>query len=122
MAEGGRIDRPTGGWMTRDDEKDRLGEKLHDLEKGREDKFFADRDRQLLEKLKAGSAEQKEHAVRDLAHMRCPTCGEHLVSGTHLGVAFHECPAGHGMWLAKGAVETLATRETNGWLARYLGR
>ena len=33
-------------------EKDRLGDKLHDAEKAREDQYFARRDRELIEKLK----------------------------------------------------------------------
>ncbi len=33
-------------------EKDRLGDKLRDAGKGREDDYFARRDRELLEKLK----------------------------------------------------------------------
>jgi len=42
-----------------DGEKDRLGDKLRDVEKGREDKFFADRDRALIEKLKAQTGLRK---------------------------------------------------------------
>lgn len=34
------------------EQKDRFGDKLRDLEQAREDKFFADRDRELLAKLK----------------------------------------------------------------------
>lgn len=40
--------------MVADSGKDRLGEKLHDVEKAREDLFFAERDRKLIEKLRAG--------------------------------------------------------------------
>lgn len=39
--------------MTADSGKDRLGEKLRDLEHAREDVFFAQRDRELIEKLRA---------------------------------------------------------------------
>ena len=39
--------------MTADSGKDRLGEKLKDLEHAREDIFFAERDRQLIDKLRA---------------------------------------------------------------------
>jgi hypothetical protein len=38
--------------MAADSGKDRLGKKLHDLEQAREDIFFAERDRQLIEKLR----------------------------------------------------------------------
>jgi hypothetical protein len=41
-------------------EKDRFGDKLRDAEKGREEDYFARRDRELLEKLK-----QKQQAEQD---------------------------------------------------------
>lgn len=34
------------------DQKDRFGDKLRDIEKGREDDYFARRDRELLEKMR----------------------------------------------------------------------
>lgn len=34
------------------DNKDRFGDKLRDAEKGREDEYFARRDRELLEKIR----------------------------------------------------------------------
>ena len=39
--------------MSADSGKDRLGEKLRDLEHAREAQFFAERDRALIEKLRA---------------------------------------------------------------------
>lgn len=39
--------------MSADSGKDRLGEKLRDLEHAREDQFFAKRDRELIEQLRA---------------------------------------------------------------------
>jgi rubrerythrin len=107
---------------TMPDEKDRYGDKLRDLERGREDKFFAERDRELLEKLRTQVEGKEDAAARLEAYMRCPKCGERLRSLTHLGVTVEECPACGGMWLDKGELETLAARESNGWLARYLGR
>ncbi len=44
------------------EQKDRFGDKLRDLEHAREDKFFADRDKELLAKLRKTAA--------------CTTCGE----------------------------------------------
>ena len=105
-----------------DDEKDRFGEKLRDVEKGRENKFFADRDRELLQKLKAQAGTQEEQAVRELARMRCPKCGERLKNRSHLGVEIEECPTGHGIWLDTGELEKLTERESAGWLSRILGR
>ncbi len=105
-----------------DGEKDRYGDKLRDVEKAREDKFFADRDRELLLKLKAQTGAQEEQSVRELARMRCPKCGERLVTRTQLDVEIDACPAGHGIWLDDGELEKLTARESTGWLARVLGR
>jgi hypothetical protein len=93
-----------------DGEKDRFGDKLRDVEKGREDKFFADRDRELLQKLKAQSASQQEESVRELARGRCPRCGDRLVPRVQLDVELDECPQGHGLWLDHGELEKLKTR------------
>ena len=103
-------------------EKDRLGDKLRDAEKAREDTFFAERDRELLQKLKAQTGAQDAKALRELTRMRCPKCGERLTTRTQLDVEIDECPTGHGIWLDTGELEKLTTRETSGWLARFLGR
>jgi hypothetical protein len=105
-----------------DGEKDRYGDKLRDVEKAREDKFFADRDRELLMKLKAQAGSQEEQAVRELARMRCPKCGERLDTRSQLDVEIEACPSGHGIWLDDGELEKLTARESSGWLARILGR
>lgn len=105
-----------------DGEKDRYGDKLREVEKAREDKFFADRDRELLNKLKAAAGTQEQEAVRELAQARCPRCGERLTTRTQLDVEIDECPAGHGIWLDAGELEKLTSRESSGWLARILGR
>jgi hypothetical protein len=52
--------------MAPDSEKDRLGDKLRDLEHAREDLYFAERDRQLIEKLRAQSAAAWRAEVVDL--------------------------------------------------------
>ena len=105
-----------------DGEKDRFGDKLRDAEKAREDTFFAKRDRELLQKLKAQPGAQEAEAVRELAHMRCPKCGERLTTRTQLDIEIDACPTGHGIWLDTGELEKLTTRESSGWLARVLGR
>jgi hypothetical protein len=107
--------------MTRGSEKDRYGDKLRDAEKAREDKFFADRDKELLAKLRQEKAGEDEPTLRALAHMRCPRCGEHLVEKEVSGVTLDECPSCQGLWLDKGELDALGRNEKHGWLARYLG-
>ena len=107
--------------MARGDEKDRLGDKLRDVEKAREDQFFAKRDKELLAKLQEDKTEEADTTARQLAHMRCPRCGDHLVEKISAGVTLDECPSCQGTWFDKGELEELGKREKHGWLARYLG-
>ena len=65
-----------------DKEKDRLGEKLHQKEKAEEDRYFGEREKALLEKLRRAKAAE-----------RCPTCGGELVAVERDGGTTHECPA-----------------------------
>jgi len=65
-----------------DREKDRLGDKLHKKEKAEEDRYFAERDKALLEKLRHEKADE-----------RCPVCGTALVAVERQGRTTHECPA-----------------------------
>ena len=105
-----------------DGEKDRFGDKLREVEKGREDKFFADRDRELFLKLKSPPGAQEEQSVHELAKMRCPKCGERLTTRTELDVERNECPSGHGVWLDRRDLEKLTAHESSGWFSRILGR
>jgi uncharacterized protein with PIN domain len=104
------------------DEKDRFGDKLRDAERAREDKYFAERDRDLVEKMREQKAGTEETGARVGSHMRCPKCGELLTSTSHLDVTVEQCTHCGGVWLDKGELAELARREKAGWLARYLGR
>lgn len=105
-----------------EDDKDRLGEKLRQKEKAEEDRYFSERDRALLERLRQQKTAAEMEQLRALARGRCPRCGEALVGVEHHGVTVDECPAGHGMWLDRGELETLATREHDSWLGRFFFR
>jgi DNA repair exonuclease SbcCD ATPase subunit len=73
-----------------DSEKDRFGSKLQDVEKAREDQFFAQRDRELLERLRQGAAPAGA----------CPNCGQALEPREESALRFRVCPGGHGAWIA----------------------
>jgi len=97
------------------DEKDRFGEKLRQKEKAEEDRFFAERDRTLIAKLRDKHSEADEPA-------RCPKCSEHLTTVSHHGVSVAECPRGDGLGLERGALEAIAGREGESWLGRFFAR
>jgi uncharacterized protein len=101
-------------------EKDRLGEKLHEVEKAREDIYFAERDRELMEKLRRSKEGLTEEAVKQATHMRCPKCGAQLRQRRLHDVDVDECPGCHGMWLDQGEAEKIGRRESEGWIARWL--
>jgi hypothetical protein len=101
------------------DEKDRLGDQLKEKRKADEDRYFAERDKALLEKLRQKSVGAEEEKARAAALMRCPKCGEKLSVREVKGVTIDECPAGHGMWLDAGELEPLAERERDSWLGKF---
>jgi uncharacterized protein len=103
------------------EEKDRFGTKLRDAERGREDQYFAERDRQLIDRLRESKGgETDAAALKEAVHMRCPKCGTPLNSHTLHDVSVDECPSCHGVWLDAGELESLATWENAGWIARWL--
>ncbi len=97
------------------DEKDRLGDKLHQKEKAEEDRFFAERDRELLARLQS-------HKDPAAAALSCPRCAKPLVAVSYQDVTVDQCPACGGVWLDRGELEALAPRERDSWLGRFFHR
>jgi hypothetical protein len=79
-----------------DDEKDRFGQKLSDLEKAREDQWAREEDARLIERMR----QRHTAAVR-----HCPECGVELTAAAESGFAMMACPKGHGAWLDSVALE-----------------
>lgn len=78
------------------DEKDRLGSKLHDVERAREDQWARQRDEELVEKMR-----------KRVSQTACPHCKQLLVAKTEAGVHMHACPQGHGAWVDEAALKSL---------------
>ncbi|HVM96491.1 MAG TPA: zf-TFIIB domain-containing protein [Candidatus Acidoferrales bacterium] len=97
-------------------EKDRFGDKLRDAERAREDQYFADQDRKLVEKMRQTGDEAKHAAGSG----RCPKCGTSLRPLTLNAVSVDECPDCRGVWLDRGELEAIAKHEDEGWIARWL--
>ena len=104
------------------DEKDRLGNKLRAREKAEEDQYVAQRDKELLEKLRQQQTAGQEATLQQQALMHCPKCGTGLATIKHHDVTVEECPACQGIWLDRGKLETLAQREHEGWISRFIRR
>lgn len=98
------------------DEKDRLGEKLHQVERGREDQWAAEQDRKLIEKLRRkqkeleAAAEGLRDAVVEASQSLgrlCPHCERPLNPVKRNAISAWSCPEEAGVWLEHDALETL---------------
>lgn len=96
-------------------EKDHLGRKLHDKEKGEEDRFFAEQSRKQIEKLR-----EKHAAAAAAGKADCPRCGAPLEVKQRNGIALDGCSKGCGLWLDRGELEEITRREGDSWLARLI--
>jgi hypothetical protein len=97
------------------DEKDRLGEKLHEREKAAEDRYFAELSKKQIESLRGTRAESAA-----AGRANCPRCGAALEIQQVKGVGVDACPKGDGIWLDKGELEQISKREGDSWLARLM--
>jgi tRNA(Ile2) C34 agmatinyltransferase TiaS len=97
-----------------EDGKDRLGKRLQEKEKGEEDRYFAAKEREAIDRMKVRDA--KDVVPEALGH--CPRCGASLTSVKVYGVEVLQCPADCGTWLDKGELQVVAQREHDSWLGR----
>lgn len=85
-----------------DDQKDRFGDKIRDLEKIREDQWAREQDKALLEKIRA----------RQDTALHCPKCGGQLVAQAIGDLRITACANGDGAWLDGPALEQLVQART----------
>jgi hypothetical protein len=100
-------------------EKDRFGELMRLLERAREDIYFAAKDQELIEKLKARLAKVDE-AGREALRLVCPKCQGKLESYTFMEYLLDRCSNCGGVWLDKDEVDSILTRLSRGPLAFLL--
>ena len=94
------------------EEKDRFGDLMRLLERAREDIYFSEKDRELLEKLKARLAKEP-NAQLESPLLVCPRCHEELHSSNLVGVPVSHCPACGGVWMDRGALDPLLKEITS---------
>ncbi|MFN2376758.1 MAG: zf-TFIIB domain-containing protein [Candidatus Binatia bacterium] len=88
------------------EDKDRLGDKLHDKGKADEDRYIAEQERKRLERLRAAQA------ARSTGSGACPRDGSALVPHSENGVTVEACPTCKGMWVDPGELK-LAVKQKN---------
>ncbi len=94
------------------------------LQRGRaeENRFFAERDRELIENLKQQREDEHEQTIKDLATARCPRDGERLAQRELHGVTIDDCPECNGIWLDKGELEALSERQGSEGVGNFLSQ
>jgi ribosomal protein L37AE/L43A len=90
-------------------EKDLFGEKMKLVERAREDIYFAEKDRELLAKLKT-RLKQVEKTKDSDKSPQCPKCAERLASYRLMGFFLDRCQTCGGMWLDRGELRAILTR------------
>lgn len=98
-----------------EDEKDRFGEKMRLLERAKEDIYFAEKDRELIEKLKARLRRVERGGTAEA--LRCPKCGGKLETYTLMEFMLERCTKCEGIWLDKGELEGLLKKVNRSPLA-----
>lgn len=100
------------------DEKDRFGDAMRLAEKAKEDIYFAERDRELIEKLRAELQKVKKEGEA----LRCPKCKGLLESYTFQGFMLDRCHDCGGIWMDRGELEGVVRKISRGPLGALIDK
>jgi len=101
---------------------DRYTEFWRDVERAREDIYFAQKDRELIAKLREKDQEELERTILELCKMRCPKCGRTLEEIHYRKVQIDRCTGCGGVWLDPRELEIIAPAEHESWVGGLLHR
>jgi len=90
------------------DQKDKFGDTIKLMERAKEDIYFAEHDRQLIEKIKAQLQEVKKTSSR----INCPKCPGELGTYAFQGFILDRCHSCGGVWMDKGELEGVIRKVT----------
>lgn len=100
------------------DEKDRFGETMRLVERAKEDMYFAERDRELLERLRRQLRKVDNGAVQ----LRCPKCPGELESYTFEGFLLDRCHQCGGVWMDRDELEAVVRKISRGPLGEWIDK
>ncbi|HEX9879133.1 MAG TPA: zf-TFIIB domain-containing protein [Candidatus Binatia bacterium] len=103
------------------DEKDRYGDKMKLVERAKEDIYFAERDREIIDKLKERlkKVEKPEGKKRPL---QCPKCQGELHGYLFMGIQLDRCQGCGGVWFDPGELDAILKKVNRGPLASLVDR
>jgi Transcription factor zinc-finger len=98
------------------DEKDRFGDTMRLAERAKEDIYFAERDRELIDKLRR----EFKKVDKESGALHCPKCPGHLESYTFHGFMLEHCQECGGVWMDKGELEAVIRKISRGPLGVWI--
>ena len=101
--------------------KNRLVESVKYDERANEDGYFAVKEHELIEGLKA-EFQKHEAASREARRVNCPTCPGTLEKYRFKGIALDRCASCQGIWLEKGKLAAILRQAAQGPLGAFLDR
>jgi Zn-finger nucleic acid-binding protein len=104
-----------------ENDEDRLGEKLKFDERANEDSYFAVKEHELIEGMKA-EFQKVEAARREGQIVNCPKCSGRLEKYIFMGFDLDRCESCEGIWLDKGDLKGIVRRAARGPLGAFLDR
>jgi len=104
-----------------DNDKGRSGEPLKFDERANEDKYFAVKEHELIEGMKA-EFQKVEAAGREGQIVRCPKCPGALEKYRFMGFVLDRCESCAGIWLDKGELEGIMRKAARGPLGAFFER
>ncbi len=99
-----------------ENEKDRFGDTMRLVERAKEDIYFAERDRQVLEKLRGQLRKSKLSRRRG----SCPKCPGRLEGYTFEGLRSIAAANAAVIWLDRGELEAIVRKIRRGPLGAWL--
>ena len=98
------------------DEKDKFGDTMRLAERAKEDIYFAERDREVIEKLRA----QLRKVDTGTAALQCPKCPGKFETFSFHDVIVHRCSRCLGVWLDHGELEQIVRKISRGPLGEWI--
>ena len=90
------------------------------LKREKERESFVSRAGEPVQWLHRKDAEEEGRRVRQICHMRCPSCGERLEEHPFDGAIVQVCPECGGLWLEVSEVKLLSGREGSDVMSRLM--
>ncbi len=90
------------------------------LKRHKEEAYHATRAEEPVQWLRRKDAEEERKQVRQICHMRCPSCGESLKERAFENVIIQSCPECGGLWIEAQEAGPLSEIQGTNIFARLL--